>query len=372
MRKHNPENERIKRAYFIYLKEARRLSEHSIDAAAAAIARFEEYTKYRDFKRFHTQQAVGFKRRLAAEINRRTGEPLSKSTIFTTLNALRGFFQWLAGQPGYRSSLTYSDSDYFNLSEKEARVAKALAEKPTPSIEQVLHVLRLMPNKGALEKRNRAVVAFTLITGVRDGAATSLKLKHVDPVEGKVVQDAREVRTKFSKTFTTWFFPVGDEVRQILVAWITFLQKEMLFGPDDPLFPATRVTLGNDHLFEAAGLSRSHWSNATPIRAIFKQAFVHAGLPYFNPHSFRRTLAQLGERLCHNPEEFKAWSQNLGHETVLTTFASYGEVARDRQAKLIRQLGQTGSQSSYPKEALEQILNYVQAQHSPPGPAMPE
>ncbi len=55
MREHNAENERIKRAYFIYLKEARRLSEHSIDAAAAAISRFEQDTKYRDFKRFHTQ-----------------------------------------------------------------------------------------------------------------------------------------------------------------------------------------------------------------------------------------------------------------------------------------------------------------------------
>ena len=117
----------------------------------------------------------------------------------------------------------------------------------------------------------------------------------------------------------------------------------MLFGPDDPLFPATRVTLGHDHQFEAAGLSRAHWSNATPIRMIFKDAFTRAGLPYFNPHSFRRTLAQLGERLCHTPEEFKAWSQNLGHETVLTTFSSYGEVARDRQAKLIRQLGEAKS-----------------------------
>ena len=35
MRTHSPENERIKRAYFTYLKEARRLSEPSIDAAAA-------------------------------------------------------------------------------------------------------------------------------------------------------------------------------------------------------------------------------------------------------------------------------------------------------------------------------------------------
>ena len=343
MRKHNAENERIKRAYFIYLKEARRLSEHSIDAAAAALDRFEEYTKYRDFKSFHTQQAVAFKRKLSEEVSQQTGEPLSKRTLFTTLSALRAFFQWLAGQPGYRSHLSYSDGDYFNLSEKETRIAKASPEKRTPSIEQIRHVLQAMPEGSAIEKRNRAVIAFTLLTGVRDGAAASLKLKHVDLADGKVVQDAREVKTKFSKTFTTWFFPVGDEVRQIVVDWIAFLQKDLLFGPDDPLFPATRVTLGNDHLFEAAGLSRSHWSNATPIRAIFKQAFTQAGLPYFNPHSFRRTLAQLGERLCQTPEEFKAWSQNLGHETVLTTFSSYGEVARDRQAKLIRQLGQTRS-----------------------------
>jgi len=223
MRKHNAENERIKRAYFTYLKEARRLSEHSIDAAATAISRFDEYSKYRNFKRFHTQQAVGFKRRLAAEINHRTGEPLSKSTIFTTLNALRAFFQWLAGQSGYRSCLTYSDSDYFNLSEKEARIAKASPEKRTPSIEQILHVLHVMPDGSAIEKRDRAVIAFTLLTGVRDGAAASLKLKHIDLAEGKVRQDAREVRTKFSKTFTTWFFPVGDKARQIVIDWVIFL-----------------------------------------------------------------------------------------------------------------------------------------------------
>ena len=73
MRTHNPQNERIKRAYFIYLKEARRLSEHSIDAAAAALSRFEQYTKYRDFKRFRIQQAVGFKHKLANTVNGRTG-----------------------------------------------------------------------------------------------------------------------------------------------------------------------------------------------------------------------------------------------------------------------------------------------------------
>jgi integrase len=132
-------------------------------------------------------------------------------------------------------------------------------------------------------------------------------------------------------------------MRQILADWVSFLTKDMLFGPDDPLFPATRVHQGEDHQFEAAGLSRTHWSNATPIRVIFREAFERAGLPYFHPHAFRRTLAQLGERCCRTPEEFKAWSQNLGHESVLTTFSSYGEVAGLRQAELIRRLGQAAT-----------------------------
>jgi integrase len=75
-----------------------------------------------------------------------------------------------------------------------------------------------------------------------------------------------------------------------------------------------------------------------PIRAIFREAFEQADIPYANPHSFRASLAGLGEKLCRNPEEFKAWSQNLGHEGVLTTFISYGEVSRERQARIIRSL----------------------------------
>jgi site-specific recombinase XerD len=145
MRTYNPENERIKRAYLVYLKEARRLGEHSIDAAAAALAKFEDYTKCRDFKRFHIHQAIAFKRRLSEEISRRTGERLSKATVFSTLNALRGFFQWLATQPSYRSCLTSADAEYFALSEKEARIAKATLERPVPTIEQILHVMRGMP-----------------------------------------------------------------------------------------------------------------------------------------------------------------------------------------------------------------------------------
>src|SRR5215813_9279590 len=339
MSSYNAANERMKRQYFAYLADAQGHSEQTIDAAAKAISRFETYTRYKDFKAFHIEQAKAFKRDLADQRGHRSGEPLSKATLYATVTALKRFFVWLAGQPGYKSRISYSDAEYFNLSAKETRVAKAHREARVPTLEQIEHVIRTMPGGNEIERRDRALVAFTILTGARDGAIASLKLKHLDIDQGRLDQDARQVNTKFSKSFTTWFFPVGDDIRHIVVEWADYLRREKLWGHDDPLFPATRIVVGDTRHFEAAGLDRKHWRSAGPIRTIFKGAFASAGLPYFNPHSFRKTLALLGGHICKSPEEYKAWSQNLGHENVLTTFSSYGDVARHRQAEIIRALG---------------------------------
>lgn len=128
---------------------------------------------------------------------------------------------------------------------------------------------------------------------------------------------------------------------EIMKDWIDYLQKTKLWGMNDPLFPSTLVTVGESQQFESTGVKRQHWSNATPIRKIFQKAFSDAGLPYFNPHSFRDTLVLLGEKMCKTPEEFKAWSQNLGHEKVLTTFTSYGSVTDNRQSDIIKSLSES-------------------------------
>lgn len=342
MTNYNSQNERIKRQYFAYLKEAKRHSEQTVDAAAKALNRFEVDTKFKDFRAFHFEQAIAFKKRLAEQRAQQSGEKLSKATLHATLANLKRFFQWLAWQPGYKSKLQYSDAEYFNLSDKDTRIATARREQKFPTLEQVKHVIATMPAVTDQERRNRALVAFTLLTGARDSAIASLKLKHVDMDAGCVYQDAREVRTKFSKTFTTYFFPVESEIRLIVGEWVKYLREELLWGNDDPLFPATRVVVGATRQFEAAGLEKKHWSNATPIRIVFQAAFSGAGLPYFNPHSLRKTLVQLGQKLCRTPEDFKAWSQNLGHEGVLTTFYSYGQVSVHRQDEIIRSLGKGG------------------------------
>lgn len=357
MAKHNAANTRIKREYFQYLKEAMRRDESSIDAVAKALSRFEEANGHKDFRKFHKQQAMAFKKKLDTHNSVQTGKPLSRATVHSTLSALKAFFIWLAGQPGYKSKLAYDDAQYFNLSDKDVRIAKASREKPVPTLEQIHYVLASMPGGSEIELRNRALIAFAILTGARDGAMASLKLKHIDLAEGVVHQDARDVRTKASKSFSTWFFPVDGKALEIVTQWCQHLRLNMLWSEDDSLFPKTQIGLGPEGGFVPVGLAREGWKSAGPIRDIFKAAFESAGLPYFNPHSFRNTLVQLGERRCTTAEEFKSWSQNLGHERVLTTLTSYGSVPPHRQAELIRSMQSKGASAA--KSEMQRLARLV-------------
>ncbi len=358
---HNAENDRIKRRYIDRLKHAKGHSDQTIDRALASIDRFESYIGGRSFKAFHIQQAAGFKTRLLESTNPSTKKPLSKATVHGILSDNQRFFHWLAEQHGYRSRIRYGDSDYFNLSDRDVRIASASIPREGPSLAQIRQVLGGMPAVTPVEKRDRAIIAFTILTGARDAATASMKLKHINLSEGQIFQDAREVKTKFAKSFPTWFFPVGDDIRAIVEEWVGFLDAKMLFGPNDPLFPATEVVQAGGRKFKSNGLSRRHWSTANRIRHIFKQAFQAAGLPYFNPHSFRNTLVALGMDLCDgNIEAIKAWSQNLGHEKLLTTLTSYGNVAPKRQADILRGLIRRRQPGADVLEIARELVDAVQ------------
>jgi integrase len=361
MTKRNAENERVKRRYLVYLKDAKGRDNASIDAAASAIERFEDYVKRRDFRTFHIEQARGFKASLMAATNTRTGQPLSASTIRATLAALKAFFIWLADQPGYASRIKYADTEYFNAPDNLMRIATARRFKACPTLAQIRAMLDVMPKETEIDKRDQALIAFTIVSGARDRAIISFRLKHIDIDREMIDQDAREVRTKRAKTFETWFFPVGDDFRQIVVDWVTFLREEKGFGPDDPLFPKTRVARGDDLAFRVMTLDRAPWANANPVRQIFREASARAGLAYANPHSFRDTLVQLAYDLKLDPEAFKAWSQNLGHEQMLTTFCSYGQIPPARQGEIMRGLGRRNTDSSTepPPEAIRWMASFM-------------
>lgn len=357
-KRYDPDNERVKRDYAFFLEAANGKQSATIDAALRAIERFEVSTGRKSFRKFHVEQARSFRARLAEETGA-GGKPLSAATITTTLKHLRNFFFWLSREPGYRAALNPNDATYFTPSEQDLRIANARREKRVATLEEIERVLSLMPSETMVERRNRALVAFAILTGARDGALASLRLKHVDLSAQTVFQDAREVKTKGRKTFVSTFFPVGAKPLAIASAYLAMLTGELGFGPDDPLFPATRMGRGADRAFVAEGLSRIPWTGAAQIRKIFREAFAAAGLPYAKPHSFRDTLARLGERLCRTPEEWKAWSQNLGHESEATTFVGYGRVPEHRQIELVQALARSRRDKALAGLDIELLEDFV-------------
>lgn len=118
---------------------------------------------------------------------------------------------------------------------KGGRVASAVRETPYPSMEMARHAFSYMPETTEIDRRNKALFAFLMLTGTRDGSVASLRRKHINLLDGYVYQDAREVKTKGSKTFTTYFLPVDPEYLACFTAWMMHLKDVVLSGPDDPL-----------------------------------------------------------------------------------------------------------------------------------------
>lgn len=339
--KTNANNERLKRKYVEYIHHAKGYSDATIDGVLKSIRRYEDYTCGKDFKQFNRKMAMGFGDALKSLTTARDGQPIGMGTVYSTINQVKAFFVWLAAQPGYRSRISYADIEYLNITEKDKRRAKAPRLVRTPTIDQIRAVVTGMKIENEIDRRDQALIAFTLLTIARDGAICSAKIGHVKLEESLFFQDGRDMDTKFSKTIFTTFFPVGDPFLQIVKDWIGFLLKEKLWGLDDPLFPANKVVALPGKGFQCIGLDRKPWTTASAMRGIFKQRFVAMGLPYYHPHSFRRTVTRLGEKICLTPESFKAWSQNMGHENVGTTFNSYGDIPQYRQAELIMRMHQS-------------------------------
>jgi integrase len=336
---YNSENERVKKQYEEALLHGRHRAPRTVEAVWKAINLFEQFTDQASFKSFNTEQAKGFKRWLTKQENAK-GQPLSLSTVRSTLANIRAFFSWLVAHPQYTKRVDGRGIDYLRLSDNEERAGRATREKIPPRVEEVRSVLEAMPHESDVEKRDRAIVAFVLITGVRDGALISLKHKDVDLDKREVWQDPKHVKTKNRKGITSQFIPIDRFAKEIVVEWLAYSRGILGMKPGEPLFPKQRIVNNPAKLkFEACGLSTEHWSNATPVREIFHKAFFAAGLPKCQPHTIRNTIAIWGMENC-SQLQFKALSQSLGHEYAMTTYNSYGNLPHYDVRKAFASIGE--------------------------------
>lgn len=330
----NENNERIKRDYMHYRKHARQCSQKTMDREIAYLERFDIWNGRKDFAKFHLDWAMGFRSHLDhAKTDR--GKPLAKSTSRAIMATLRDFFIWLSQRDGFRSRIRLQDADYFRLSRRDEAEARAAPEREAPSINQAKRALSMMPDDTPRELRDKALFALLCLTGTRAGAAITLRIKHIDFEDKSVRQNPREVATKFGKNIESFFHKGFPEAEEILARWITYLDEIALYGPDDPLFPASERAMQGFAGVKSDEFERRHWSTTEPVRRIVNGAFHRAGLQAFGPHAFRHMHARRAARECKSVPELIAVADNLGHTDVLTTLRSYGQISREDQRRLI-------------------------------------
>lgn len=337
MAKVNPKNERLKMRYAEDLKVYQGRAESTIDPKLRAIKRFEEVTGFVDLDSFDYDMALAFTEGLSKY-------PISIHTRLTTMRHVKGFFQYLAVEGLLKKKHAHKAVHALRLSERDRRAGQGRKPVKFHSVQAYKDAIHAMPSVTAMEKRDRAMLAFLLLTAARDGAMITLTLGLVDIAKKEVIQDPNIVHTKGGKIIPTWFFPVGDEIIQELAEYIAFLRTDLGFTDSDPLFPSNARCHDENDQFYYEGLTKKHWASAEPVRKVFRKAFERIGLKYVKPHSIRHTLTELAYELGLTPEEFKAWSQNYGHDDVSTTYNHYGPLSVDRQRHVILSLHNRGAE----------------------------
>jgi integrase len=360
-------NERIKRKYIQWLREAEGLADSTILGYERAIALYDQFSANQDYASFSQNRATAFKNWLRSR-GKNSGD-CSITTLYNRIRYVRSFFTWLAGQPGYKSRVKLDAVSYLTLGRKEARKAVALKPVEWPPLEHVKRLADSIDPATEIDRRDRALIAFLLLSGMRDQAVATLPLGCFDRSILTVFQDPKQgVSTKFSKTIVTRLFEFDSDLVSYVTSWAEELATVHGFSPTDPLFPRTKVKQAEGGLtFEVTGVEPVFWKGTNGIRKIVGGRSEAAGLDYYKPHSFRHAASHIAMARCSNAEQVKAVSQNLGHEHVGTTMMTYGTLDDHRVREVVGQMDfaakpRTDSRTQEMKDAIRTLNRLMESE----------
>ena len=316
--------------YQMHVKEARGLHEKTVNAILHDIWQFIDMAGNVDFREIGVEAIAGYKAQLQGDGG--LGEVRSAKTVVNALAHLKDFFEWLPKQKGYESIPAHL-YEYFTPPKRLTSIARAPVPKTFPSPEDIKMVVEAMPSDTFLARRDRAMLAFTYLSGARGSAVISFAIKHVDVDRRAVDQLARDVETKKSKTFRSNWFPVGDLYEKIVIDGIDDLKSQGA-DLDTPLVP-------RGPRYEFGHKAKQGWQRVKDkglAGRIFETAANNAGVSRFTPHRVRDTIASAIPTWALSMEDFKALSQCFGHDDLKTTMDYYGAISEERQHQLISQM----------------------------------
>lgn len=319
----------------------------TISAKLATIRLFEDFCGGKAFSKLSKEDVVGFRDTLKASVEVINDKPLSISTVRHRASHLKSFLEWLIEQKGYQG-LNKSLPGYLALPKKFDAAVLSERERDIPSVSEAVQMVEGMPAWTLKERRDRAMVAIAFLAALRADTVTSLRIKHLDRSARIVVQDARFSRTKNGKSLRVKFFPLPEIFAKVVCDW----KRELLglgFSGEDAMFPEERFL---------AVRGASVQGRSVPVMAsthAISQAFEVASKPLekqITPHAAKHCIGCLSLEVCKTPDEHKAWSMNMGHESEEVTDQykkkprSYKNLSEERVVEIFERFDQAGENES--------------------------
>ena len=337
-------NELLKRKFYKHLEITKQFTDESINRYECSIWLWEDFSGKADFSLFNMTKAEEFKEWLKNKKKKKSDTNISLSYCYDTLRHLQAFFGWLFDQPNYRSKTKQSAVNFLNLTKREIREATQPRTIKYPTLEEIKKVIENIKGETEVEMRDKALFSLAALTGARITALRTLPMKSFDKENLIIYQDpSLGVETKFRKKITSVLIPFEyKETLNFFLKWFNYLQDEKKFGPDDPIFPATKIENGKDNIsyYSTNRVEPKFLKTSTSLRQIFRKRYDQAGVKYYHPHTLRHFWVKEMSKLPLTEEEKKAISQNLGHANVGTTFGSsgYGKIEENRQIEIIKNI----------------------------------
>lgn len=334
------------RVLYAWLQFAGQWSTKTIAAKIAAIRRFENFCDGKHLSRITGKDVSRFREHLKSCAEATGADRLSVSTVRHLASHLKSFFDWLIKQNNFRE-LDCTLPDHFALPRKFDATALLGEARAVPTDEEAVQLIMSMPVDTLQQRRDRAMVAIAFLAALRADTITSLQVKHFDGDQRIVVQDARASRTKNGKSLRIKFFPLPACFSEAVFSW----KEELLglgFEDADALFPDGKdlSTREGRSLRPVLPMSSTH-----AVSRAFREASREISQS-FSPHSAKHFIGQLSWRFCKSPEEFKAWSSNMGHEDERVTQKYYSNISVPRVAEIFEAFDEVETETREDKDLM--------------------
>lgn len=227
-----------------------------------------------------------------------------------------------------------------------------LVEREYYSLQEIRKLLAIKSDR-LIDERDQAATAFGFLSGMRVSAFVSLPIRCVDLANRSVDQFPNEgVQTENSKAAKTFLLPVEDLLLTI-ESWHKKVERDL--GRGSFWYPP--LSTDGMEWNQSSNVGNSESRRMSFSRGL-KRLCNQTGIAYKSPHKLRNGHGVYGIKAAKIMEEFKAFSQNMMHESMEITNRLYGRLANDDVRKTIGELSADSEKNQNKEEEFAQFREF--------------